>query len=151
MPHLTRTRDFHLEIPEGWMDRTMIAWSAPPVSGRAITPNMVITYDLVQPEETLASYVNRQLQELMARIKTFQLDLRRDVTLAAKPAIELHFQWDSGNGMLKQQGIYSLLPDGRVMALVNTAAASDFYRFEPQFQAILQSFGWNQPGRNGAH
>jgi len=136
-------------MPDGWVDRTMIAWSAPQMAGRAVTPNMLIAYDMRQKGEDLEAYVNRQLKKLMGKANKFQLDLRRDAVLAAKPAIELLFQWDSGNGMLKQRQLYSLLPDGRVMTVVNTALASDFDRCEPQFQAIMQSFGWNQSGRNG--
>jgi hypothetical protein len=149
MSQATRTRDFHLEIPDGWVDRTMIAWSAPAVPGRPVTPNILVAYDVLQKGEDLAAYVSRQLQELIGKAKKFQLDLRRDVALASKPAIELLFRWDSGNGMLKQRQIYSLLLDGRVITLVNTALASDFDRFEAQFLAMVQSFGWNEPGRNG--
>lgn len=122
----------------------MIAWSAPPTPGQKVVPNMLVAYDSLRPGEDLAGYVNRQLKELMAKAKKFQLDLRHDTTLAGRPAIETVFQWDGGGGMLKQRQIYSLLPDGRTLTLVNTAALTDFSNVDSHFAAMMNSFGWDQ-------
>jgi len=149
MPQTTATRDFHLQIPDGWVDRTMIAWSSPAAPGQAVNPNVLIAYDALLAGEDLAAYVNRQLKGLMSKAQKFQLDLRRDMALAGKAAVEVIFRWDGGKSMLQERQIYTLLPDGRVMTLVNTAAASVFARSEAQFQAILEGFGWNPSGRNG--
>ena len=145
MPHTSRTKDFHFDLPDQWIDRTMIAWSAPQSPGRAVAPNVLIAYDTPRNGETLAAYVDRQLRDLMSKAKKFQLDLRRDTELQGRKAVELLFQWDTGTALLKQRQIYSLLPDGRTLTLVNTATSAEFEQIEPQFSAIYNSFGWNEP------
>ncbi len=69
MPQAALTRDFHFEIPDGWVDRTMVAWSAPPVPGQPVTPNILVAYDIFQKGEDLAAYVTRQIKELMGKAK----------------------------------------------------------------------------------
>lgn len=145
MPFTSRTRDFHFNLPDDWVDRTMIAWSARPVPGQAVTPNILVAYDALRDGEDLAGYINRQLKELMGKAKKFQLDLRQDTLLSGRSAVELVFRWDSGAKALKQRQIYALLGDGRAMTLVNTAAAGDFEKAEPYFQAMRESFAWNDP------
>src|SRR5581483_11601871 len=126
MPHTSRTRDFQFDLPEDWVDRTMVAWSARPNPGQKVTPNILIAYDTLRDGEDLGGCVNRQLKELTNKARKFQRDLRQDTQLAGRPAVELMFRWDSGNVLLKQRQIYSLLSDGRAITVVNTAAASDF-------------------------
>ena len=144
MAHTSRTRDFHFDLPDEWVDRTMIAWSARPIPGQAVTPNILVAYDALRDGETLAAYVNRQLKQLMVKAKRFQLDLRQDTLLDGRSAVEVMFQWDSGTAVLKQRQIYTLLTDGRAMTLVNTAAAHDFEKAEPLFKALRESFAWNE-------
>jgi hypothetical protein len=144
MPHMSRTRDFHFELPEDWIDRTMVIWSAPPIAGQQVTPNIVIAYDTLGVGEDLAEFVNRQLKQLMTKGKSFHLDVRRDTLLDARAAVELVFRWDSGTGMLKQRQIYSSLPDRRVVTFVHTAGGADFDRADPQFAEIQKTFRWHQ-------
>ncbi len=144
MPHTTRTRDFQFELPDDWIDRTMVAWSARPTPGHAVAPNILIAYDALPEGDDLPAYVNRQLKELMTKARKFQLDLRQDILLSHKPAIELVFHWDMGNGLLKQRQIYSMLSDRRVVTWVNTAAADEFEQHEPLFTSMRNSFSWNE-------
>lgn len=145
MPNPCRTADFSFLVPEDWVDRSMIAWSAPPGPGRRVVPNVMVAYDQPRSQESLGTYVNRQLKDLMARASTFELETRRDVLLAGRPAVELVFQWNSGTDMVKQRQIYSLLPDGRSITIVNTAPVSEFAAVDPKFVEMLNSFGWAPP------
>jgi hypothetical protein len=142
MPQACRTKDFSFSVPEEWVDRSMIAWSAPRGPGKQVVPNVMVAYDQPRSEEDLGVYVNRQLKDLMARAQKFQLETRRDVALAGRPAVELVFQWDTGSGMIKQRQIYSMLPDGRSITIVNTARTPEFPAAETKFLEMLNSFGW---------
>ncbi|WP_029013146.1 DcrB-related protein [Niveispirillum irakense] len=147
MPQTCHTRDFSFQVADDWVDRSMIAWSAP-IDGRGPTaPNLMIAYDRPPPEETVGAYVNRQLQDLSTRAQGFQLELRRDAMLAGQAAVEIMFQWNSGSGIIRQRQIYSLLPDGRCICIVNTAPADRFADSDKQFLAILDSFVWSGPKR----
>ncbi|MDZ5645695.1 DcrB-related protein [Nitrospirillum sp. BR 11828] len=149
MPQTCRTPDFSIQLPDSWIDRSMIAWSAPP-SGGPVVPNIMVAYDRPQAEEGLGAYVNRQLKDLIARARSFQLITRQDVMLAGRPAVELLFQWDGGAGPIKQRQVYSLLPDGRCITIVNTARLTEFADADAQFMQILNSFAWPAPAGAGA-
>lgn len=142
MPQLSRTADFQLEVPDGWIDRTMVAWSAPPSPGNQVAPNILVAYDKPRTGESLATYVDRQLKDLSSKAQKFRLDLKQNVTLAGQPAIEVLFNWDSGNTVLKQRQIYALVPGGRVISIVNTARLPEFEAAEPHFLQMLNSFSW---------
>jgi hypothetical protein len=143
MAHKAGTIDFSFEVPPDWVDRTMIAWSAPARPGDRVAPNVVVAYDALQHGEDLAGYVNRQLKQLMEKARKFHLDLRQDTNLAGRPAIEVMFHWDSTTGTLKQRQIYTLLSDGRAATFVHTAAAANFEKAEPHFTEMMKSFAWS--------
>jgi hypothetical protein len=143
MPQPCQTNDFRFHVPNEWVDRTMVAWSAPPAPGNQVAPNILVAYDKPRTGETLASYVDRQLKDLSSKARRFGLDLKRDVSLAGQPAVELVFHWDNNGTFLKQRQIYALVPGGRVISIVNTARQQDFDTAEPQFLQMLNSFSWN--------
>jgi len=143
MAQNARTLDFRFEVPSNWVDRTMIAWSAPPLPGERVAPNVLVAYDALQDGEDLAGYVNRQLKQLMEKARKFHLDLRQDTSLGGRPAIEVVFHWDSTTGTLKQRQIYTLLSDGRAATFVHTAAAANFEKAESHFSEMIKSFAWN--------
>ncbi len=84
MAYSSGTRDFRFNVPDGWVDRSMIAWSAPATPGVALPPNIMVAYDAPHKGEPLASYVDRQLKDLSSKAKNFRLELRRDVNLKGR-------------------------------------------------------------------
>jgi len=144
MPYTSRTRDFHFDLPDNWIDRTMIAFSAPQAPGQTVAPNILIAYDTPRNGESLGGFANRQLQELMSKAKQFQLEFRHDSIVRGRPAVEMAFEWEAGPTRLKQRQIHSFLPDGRAITLVFTAAAAEFAQAEPYFAAMQDSFEWNE-------
>jgi hypothetical protein len=119
----------------------MIVRSAPPGSA-AVPPNLVIAHDKMQVGENLGAYVNRQMSDLARTAKDFQLELRRDISLAGRDAAELLFTWGAGPGTMKQRQIYSVLDAGRVISVATTGLAADFDGNEPVFTQMLASFRW---------
>jgi hypothetical protein len=150
MAQSCRQPEFSFQVPDEWVPRTIISWSAPPAAGRSVTPNVVVAYDRPEPGEDLDTYANRQLKDLAARARQFHLDLRRPVVLGGRAAIEAIFHWDSGGGVHKQQQVYSLLPDGTVILIANLASLADFAAIEPLFRSILGSFTWSDNAQAAA-
>ena len=116
--------------------RTVVA-STPESAPAAATP-VASSPRIAHPVPAVASASSQAA-------RTFELETRRDVLLDGRPAVELVFQWDSGTGMIKQRQIYSLLPDGRSITIVNTAPTPEFAAVDPQFIEMLNSFGWAPP------
>lgn len=136
-----KTADFSFDVPSGWTDRTIVVWSAAPEAA-PVPPNFVIAYDRPKPGEPLGEYVNRQLADLGRTAQKFQLQLRRDITFAGRPAVEFIFCWDAAAGTMQQRQVYGGLPDGRVVSIASTARASDFADADKEFRQILRSFRW---------
>lgn len=134
-----KNSDFSFTVPSDWIDRTIIAWSAP-LTSSPVPPNFIVAYDKLQPGEDFGVYVNRQLGDLGRTAKTFQLDLRRDIQFRDRPGVELMFHWDAGPGTMKQRQVYSQLTNGRIVNLSCTALESDFQSADETFRSILSSF-----------
>lgn len=134
--------DLQFEVPGGWVNRSVIVWSAPATAAE-VPPNFVIAYDRPRPEEDLGAYVTRQVADLGRSAQQFRLELRRDITFAGRPAVEVVFQWEAPPGAMRQRQIFSLLPGGRVTSVASTAMASDFAAADETFGGILKSFRWS--------
>jgi hypothetical protein len=142
MPDRTvQNSDFSFTVPDDWIDRTIIAWSAP-LTRSPIPPNFMIAYDKLRAAEELGTYVNRQLADLSKSAQNFQLELRRDVQFQGRPAVELIFRWAAPAGAMKQRQLYAQMTDGRVINLTSTARESEFQAADQIFLETLGSFRW---------
>ena len=91
-----RVSGLAFEVPQGWIERTIIVWSAPP-SFSPVPPNFVVAYDRPNPDETLAEYAERQFAELSGAVQGFELELRREIVFAGRPAVEIIFRKEAGD------------------------------------------------------
>lgn len=142
---ICRTEHFNLTVPEGWADRSMITWVAPPQPGYKVLPNLLCSKGELQRGEDLDKFVNRQLKELMGQVKNFDLVSRRNVMFGGRPAVELVFRMRPQNVMLQQRQIFFQAdPAGPgVQTVVATAAREDFDALAPVFEQMLNSVSWN--------
>jgi hypothetical protein len=131
--------DFNLSIPDEWVNRTIVAFAAPPDTNRRIAPNIVISQDLVKENESVKDYADQQLVEFAKTLKNFKLQNRQEIVLNALPAIELLFEWDNNNTLLQQQQIFVVTKRPVVLSIVTTALKSEFSEMEPVFNSIIQS------------
>lgn len=140
-----RTDNFTMQIPDGWVDRSMITWVAPPRAGYKVLPNLLCSKGEMQPGEDLDKYVNRQLKELMGQVKNFDLISRQQVSFAGVPAVELSFRMRPQGVMLQQKQIFFQTDLNSQMAytVVVTAARENFEELQPMFDEILNSVSWN--------
>jgi hypothetical protein len=140
------SRDITFDVPRHWEDRTMVAFAAPPRPGQATAPNVVMTRDLLGPEETLASYADKQLAELSKRLERFELLDKKERTLGGQAAIELHFSWAGSAGELEQRLAMALGRRRTVFCLNATAAKVDADQMNPLFERILATVRFPRPG-----
>ena len=136
-----QTAQFDLTIPEGWEDRSMITWVAPPSKRYKVLPNVLVSKSRMLPAEDLSGFVNRQLKELMAKVPTFDLLRRGDTLLNGNPAIELSFTMRPQGVTLMQKQLFFIPPgDPRtVHTVVATSAKDDWSVLDADFSRIFQS------------
>lgn len=140
------TDTFSLDVPDGWADRSMITWVAPPKPGYKVLPNLLCSKGEMQGGEDLDHFVNRQLKELMGQVKNFDLISRQKTTFGGVPAVELAFCIRPQTVMLQQQQIFfqTDLNSQVVHTVVLTAARENFEALKPVFDEILGSISWGQ-------
>lgn len=94
---------------------------------------------------SLGSFVNRQLRDLMAQVKNFELVSRQDIDFSDHPAVELVFCMKPQAVVLKQRQLFfHTHPDSHtVHTVVVTAAKENFDELSPVFESILESITWN--------
>lgn len=138
------TDRYSLEVPDDWIDRSMITWVAPPSAGYKVMPNLLCSKGEIYDTEDLDKYVNRQLKELMGKVKNFDLISRQNTTFGRVPAVELSFCMRPQGIMLQQRQIFfrTSLSERIVHTVVFTAARDDFDKLAPTFDTILNSVSW---------
>lgn len=135
--------DFVFPVPDDWVERSMIGYSAPAAQGRPITPNTLVATSQMPDGETLDEFVTSQVADLQARASGFNLKLRRDARLDGVACIEIVFAWAGGEaGRIQQRQVYALRPNDRVVSITHTAPEAEFSACDRQFLAMLDAFAW---------
>lgn len=138
------TEDFALTVPADWQDRSMITWVAPHDGKRQVAPNILCSKDQLKQGEDLDAFVNRQLKELMTKVKNFDLEKRENADFGGKPAVVLEFSMNPQGVPLKQRQVFFLSHSNTriVNTVVATAAKTDFPALEKSFKSIFESVSW---------
>ena len=141
-----RGRDFSFSVPDDWVERSMIGYSAPPSPERPMASNILVSVGEIPPDEELGSFVNRQIEDLGRRATGFTLALRRDARLDNSPCVEIVFSWQGGDqGVIKQRQIYVRRPGNRIVSVTHTAREQDFAGCNATFLEMLSNFSWTEP------
>lgn len=125
-----------LEVPADWVDRSVIAFSAPRHPAREISPNIVVTRDVADEDGHASSYADRQLVELAKRLSEFCLLARRESVLGGMPGVEIEFTWTGAAGLIHQRQIFNVRGTV-VFSTVITASGDDYSAWRPTFDSIL--------------
>ncbi|MFD1881391.1 DcrB-related protein [Paracoccus pacificus] len=132
--------DLRLDLPEGWIDRSMLVWSAPPGEGGGTPPNVVISYDQMKVGEQLAGYVTRQTDSLRAALDQWTLIEQGATRVGGKPAIAVRFTWRMAHGLMMQRQIFVELGKLRIASIGCTAGSENFDACDRRwFAPILDS------------
>ncbi|MFA1239161.1 DcrB-related protein [Serratia odorifera] len=119
-------------LPEGYSDRTVNVLLA----GDDASPSLNISRDALQPDETLADYITRQLETLSHSLKGWVLKGREPVALGNSrlPGESVHASYlRDGKRIWQRQAVFAL-EQGQV--LVFTLAQPR--KLAPQDEALLQ-------------
>ena len=140
-----RNEQVAFEAPEGWEDKTIVAFAAP-VSPGKFSPNIVMTKDVLKPGETLRSYADRQIMELARRLEGFDLVESGDRVVGGLTALEYRFTWTSEHAELHQHTVM-LAPRERVMTFTGTATHEDDANLDAAMDQLLSTISFpEQPG-----
>jgi hypothetical protein len=124
-----------LQIPEGWNVSAVV--SAPAVPNQLVA-NLVVSHDRLRPDETLATYVARQLVEFAKHLRQFRLHGRRDIEVGGRAAQEIACAWIGERGPIEQR-ITMVAKDGGVLTFTATMAKSKVDELCPVFEGIVSS------------
>ena len=140
-----RNEQVVFEAPEGWEDKTIVAFAAPATPGK-FSPNVVMTKDVLKPGETLRSYADRQIMELARRLEGFDLIESGERVVGGVNALEYRFSWTSEHAELHQHTVM-LAPEGQVMTFTGTATHDEDENLDKAMEALLATVSFPaQPG-----
>lgn len=126
------------EIPAGWEDRSIISFAMKADPKRPFTPNVVMTRDSGEPNDTLSSYANRQLTGLAKKLDGMNLIDRIESTIGGRNAITIHFTWKGTVGEIEQRLV--IVKTGRVFTqFTTTCAQEDARATAPAFERVIAS------------
>jgi hypothetical protein len=134
---MPRHRDalVNFEVPRDWIDRSVVAYSAPTPTG----VNLVMTRDRLEDDEDLPQYAARQLDDIAERMRGFTIEEVVEHEIAGRRAFTTRFRSAGTDGPLVQRLTLIALPDRRVVAFTTTAPARDAEQLAPLFERIISS------------
>jgi hypothetical protein len=125
------------DLPRDWQDRTIVAYAAPLRPGQERTSNLVMTREELGQTDTLASYVDRHVQQLTERLEGFELIGRESRPLGQRPAVALRIRSGEEKSKLEQLLVMVELPRRVVASFTMTAPDEDAEQMLPLFERIL--------------
>ena len=133
--------DWFFEAPDGWYDRTVVAFVAPSRPGKRTPSTFVVTHEVLRPDENLSTFATRQLAQLAKGLEDFELLETRDVNVGGVPAVQSLFAWVAENGPLVQRVTFASV-NSRVLAFTATMPPDDVMEMTPLFDRMLSTVGF---------
>lgn len=127
------------DVPRDWQDRTIVAYAAPPLPGRERTSNLVMTREELREDETLASYVDRQVEQLAQRMEGFELIERESRQVADRPAVCVRIRSGNESDKFEQHLAMVEMPRRVVASFTMTVPDDDAAQMAPLFDRILST------------
>jgi len=130
--------EFVLNLPEQLKDRSVNVFSLTDEGPSEFS--VVIARDKLKSGETLAGYVERQLQLLGQRAPLFRLHHEKQLVVDKQPAIEADYSWMTQEGKMHQRQVAFLTaPSGTVLLFTATCKEQIGPKWEAAFNEILAS------------
>lgn len=123
--------------PEGWVDKSMIIYSAPAQPGQPVAPNMLIARDALGEQESFREYCTRQIDGFRATLPQFHRESEGPGRVEERDAFQILFTWLSGAGTLRQRVFFISAGSGVVVTFTATAALDDYAAYEATFEKGL--------------
>jgi hypothetical protein len=128
--------DLKLDYPNGWLDRSMIAFAAPQPG--KIAPNILILRDLATLGPLPENYAERQIEQAKKLMEGFVLIGRRQAPICGIAAVELDFTWISNRNHIRQKQNFLVVGE-TLYTITFTAHADEALEAEPIFTKMRGS------------
>jgi hypothetical protein len=141
------------EVPQGWVDRTVLAFAAPPGADPAEhLPNVVMTREAIGKGDSLRTHADRTLLDMARQLDGFDILESRESVLGGRRAIYVRFSWKSNAGELEQDMTMCESPaepgetDLFATIVTTTAHKKVVDKVRPLFDQFLSSVRFPAPG-----
>ena len=132
-------RDVAFDSPEGWEDRTIIAFEGPRAAHlHGVYPTSVTLIPVEKKPVPLSTFATQQIAQLAKALPKFDLVSQKNVTLDGVPAIELQFNWDLSDGAVTQR-MTVFERGGKIWSFTCSALRGAFEVNAPTFDRIARS------------
>lgn len=138
-------RQFAMDVPEGWSDKSMLIYSLPEPAKSGVAPNIVVTEDSLagcdgtDDAARLSSFAAKRFDEMKANLPDPAFHEHRLLTFNGKPAAQILVSWQNGRIRLTQLVVFIASGGEKVIVATSTAADSDFLEHRPVFEKALSS------------
>lgn len=128
-----------MEVPGSWVDDSIVRITKMPAGKNP--PNIIMSRDRLNPEETLAEYAARNVEALGRGFKGLKVRHRgRSNHAHFDDAYQMTYHWTLPNGvvMVQQQLIVRIVQ--KVLILYGTCTQTDYREHQPTFDRVFASF-----------
>jgi len=114
--------------------------------GEGFAPNLVMTRDRLRPNETLQTYVDRQLVDLAKKLKRFIIRERSEVSVAGIASHQISCTWHGSSGQIDQ--MITIVPRATmVLSFTASAAKNKSAEAFATFRGVIESVSFvAEPG-----
>jgi hypothetical protein len=132
---------FSFEPPEGWQDRTIVAFVAPSQPGDSTVPNVVVAREPRRDGDTLQTHVQRQLLALSNELDEFDMLESEELVVGGRRAMRTRCVWSGNGGVIDQTVVHIDPEEGEktVMSLTCTSSVASSSLVWPVFDRLLAS------------
>jgi hypothetical protein len=144
-------REISFAAPQGWVDRSMVAFSAPKLKDEPPTgTNIVMSREPLPPGDTLRTHADRQLLAMGRTLEDFQIVESRELQVGGHNAILFRFRWRSVVAVLEQSMVLvesGTVPESCVTTFTSTARDQEAAEMRTVFAETLETvrFGATPP------
>ena len=141
MPSIYEHKGVSFVPHRDWIDRTIVAFTAPPRPGKHAA-NLVVTQEPLRDGDTLRVHADRILMETARQLQHFELLESREATLADLPAVFARFRLTTHFSVVEQRMTLVALEtdEGRLVTTFTTTTPSDqVEEMQPVFEQMLRS------------
>lgn len=131
-------KEISIEVPEGWEDKTVVVFAAPPRVGKGSQPNVVLTRDTLPAGTSLRTFASKELSKIAQSLKGFELIETKERNIDNALAVEHHFSWEGQAGQVVQRILF-LEREGTIHNVTVSAARADAQGAQETFERIIAS------------
>jgi hypothetical protein len=97
-----QAKEFSFKAPQGWNDRSVVVFAKPPAEKPGeLSPNIVVTREVIKEGESLRVHADKQLLELGRQLENFDILESRSGKCGGLPSIFFRYRWASHVGELE--------------------------------------------------